>query len=57
VLKIRSNALGNVPRVVGIGGGSPADDQTGWSVTKETTRRTNDEKIQKTDRTSQRKSS
>src|SRR5882724_11542939 len=48
---------GNVPQVVGIGGGSPADHQTGWLVAKDRTRRTNDEKIQKTDRTSQRKSS
>ena len=50
---------GNVPPVVEIGGGSPAAHQTGWTVEKkkQSTRRTNDEKVSQTDRTSQRKSS
>jgi hypothetical protein len=31
-LRSEKKYFGDVPRVVGIGGGSPADHQTGWAV-------------------------
>jgi hypothetical protein len=49
--------VGDVPRVVGIGGGSPADHQTGWAVEIRNKQPGEpSEKIQKTDGTSQTKS-